>query len=173
MGAVHSPAFAGSVVVFFAVTGFLGSYLITRLYLALAFSEADQAASAFKQGIEELTAQSEDDVWRAPVAPSADPPEEISGPLDAITATWRELYLEARDAIERRGRRKAPKLTSNVVARAKELALIDDQQAQTMLELSRLAKKADEASEDSMTPRGANDYRRLAQPLIEMFRQAP
>ena len=40
-----SKFFAGALIVYFALVGFLGFYLITRLYIAGAFSRADQAAS--------------------------------------------------------------------------------------------------------------------------------
>ncbi len=38
-----SPAIAGSLILYFAVTGFFAGYLLTRLFLALAFSRADNA----------------------------------------------------------------------------------------------------------------------------------
>ena len=40
-----SKFFAGALIVYFSLVGFLGFYLITRLYIAGAFSRADQAAS--------------------------------------------------------------------------------------------------------------------------------
>ena len=40
-----SKFFAGALIVYFSLVGFLGFYLITRLYIAGAFSRADQAAN--------------------------------------------------------------------------------------------------------------------------------
>ena len=50
----YRPGMVGGILVFFGVAGFLAGYLLTRLYLASAFSEADRKANAFNANLESM-----------------------------------------------------------------------------------------------------------------------
>ncbi len=80
----NKPGMIGGVLVFFGVTGFLSGYLLTRLFLAAAFSEADRQASEFNRQSSTLELQlSPLDV----PSPQDSPPEETTTEMGAALPT--------------------------------------------------------------------------------------
>ena len=63
-GHPHSAAFAGAIVIYFSILGFLGGWLVTRLYLANAMRDAD-AEEVGKLVVEAEVAEKEGDSVRA------------------------------------------------------------------------------------------------------------
>jgi tetratricopeptide (TPR) repeat protein len=103
----NTEYFAGGLIVYFTILGFLGAYLVTRLYISVAFSRADRDAS--KQEGEEVDQQRVKNLVR--VVPSEDkvvsdvaavdkkaaqnvasrPFSELASPEE--TATWAKAQL--------------------------------------------------------------------------------
>ncbi len=93
-----SPQFAGSLILFFAIIGFFVGYLLTRLYLAAAFSRADR--QNFHTEIQRLRDVTEDNDVQLP--------KEVYdiidiSPASAITIAFRNFDSSLHKATERLG----------------------------------------------------------------------
>jgi len=165
-GNEHDPGFVGGILVFFGVTGFLSGYLLTRLFLAGAFSEADRAANDF-----DLSAR------RLPVRPMLESAMTsqarelqnllVMSPRAAVIANWERLADAVQAAVgrhESRDRYAAQNVLLGSTLR--ELGLLDPSDARLFDDLRRLRDLATQSSQ-SISQRAANDYISNAEVLIE------
>lgn len=146
------PGFIGAVLVFFGVTGFLAGYLLTRLYLAKAFSEADRAANEFNRRAAEL--EPAEPVETDEVASSA-----WQSPREAVITEWILLYNSATNAIARMfpNERHPPRLSSTIIEMLRNHALIDEEQSVILERLRKLRNLAAHSS-DEISAAAARDY---------------
>jgi hypothetical protein len=158
------PGHVGVILVSFAVAGFLGSYILTRLVLAKAFSEADRAANLFDAKAETLPEAAEEAEPEFEVTAEAYPISAREVVLDA----WKRLYEVARDAIERKSAEgsRTPQRAYNIISKLRELNLIDDEQLTTFRKLNEMIVLAN-ASSSGISNTAALSFAANANSLIQ------
>jgi uncharacterized protein YutE (UPF0331/DUF86 family) len=173
-GTKHDPGHVGSILVFFGVSGFLAGYLLTRLFLARAFSEADQSANRFNEEANKLP---EDDVTSETVNAQTSAGENSlphrlikDSTRAAVLAAWEQVYSAAREVLKAKepGIR-PPGLAKAVMQKLKSIGLVSEQQASTFEQLRELRNLAAHSMEAGIAEEAALDFVRSAQGLSEYF----
>lgn len=156
----YDPGFVGGVLVFFGVTGFISGYLLTRLFLATAFSESDRAANEFNRKTSELEPSGS--------VPTGDAEASIRrSPRDAVLTHWNQLYAAARSAIAKRDPdNRVPRLAKSLISQLSALEILDAHKRDTIKTLYELRNVAAHSSDD-ITEEAAADYVGNALRLIE------
>jgi tetratricopeptide (TPR) repeat protein len=122
LGGIGEKYFAGALLLYFSIGGFLGAYLLTRLFLTGAFSRADQEAglpitAAVKVAIQQTELSIQPDKLHLTGEAAVGAQQILSKPLDQLTsvsdiAVWAKAQLNARNYVEAvRGYQKALSLT--------------------------------------------------------------
>lgn len=163
----HDPGTTGSILVLFSSLGFLAGYLLTRVYLAGAFSRADQDAASFARRMDEANAQARDSF---PIDPSTSEPVadpraheliELS-PRGAIIESWLQLTGAARKALKRAG--VTPERSSReLLKQLAERRVLSQDQLRVVDNLRDLRNIAVHSEERQLSPVEASDYFSLAQ----------
>ena len=159
-GSTHDPGFVGSVLVFFGVSGFLSGYLLTRLFLASAFSEADRAANDFNLRS-----------TRLPTQPGPQPTGETlsmitRSPSEAVLTSWELLADAAKKAILRREPgAQVPRLANALRDKLTTLQILNREQAAIFDDLRQLRNIAAHSTQ-GITEEAATDYINNAKALI-------
>ncbi|WP_425618554.1 hypothetical protein NA78x_002263 [Anatilimnocola sp. NA78] len=147
----YDPGFAGGLVAFFAVTGFLSGYLLTRLFLAEAFRKADQA-DEFNESARLLPAApaatpGPDGAQFIPATPTAEGRFVAAlisnSPREAVLSSWLALEEAAKRAIRRRRPDGIlPKSTVSMIDSLLKLEAISAEQAMLFSRLQNLRNLA-------------------------------
>jgi hypothetical protein len=159
-GTKHDSGLVGGVLVFFGVAGFISGYLLTRLFLASAFSEADRAANEFNRKSTILPTQ-------PGLLPTGETLDMIrNSPREAVLDNWELLLNAAKEAIYgREPNVQIPRLANSLRNKLVELELIGQQQAKVFDDLRRLRNIAAHSSQ-SISEEAAADYVNNAKALI-------
>jgi uncharacterized protein YutE (UPF0331/DUF86 family) len=165
-GSKYDPGFVGGILVFFGVSGFLSGYLLTRLFLATAFSEADRAANDFNLKSTRLPLQ------LVREQPGETPDFIKRSPLDAVLTSWGSLYDAATNAIRsRRPNIRTPRLANTLLRDLVDLGIFDESQAKIFDDLRKLRNIAAHSSE-AINEEAATDYVTNARALINSINSA-
>jgi len=159
-GTKYTPAFAGTVLVLFSAVGFLLFYLLTRLYLSRAFSEADRAANDFNRQVAEALAPAarESIGGLESMATGAGDWLEAS-PKQAVLDAWDRLQNAAQLAIARRApSQSVPSGELQLAQKLVELQLADQTQARTFLQLFKLRNTAAQAIAAGLSQAAVREY---------------
>ncbi len=163
----HDLGTTGSILVLFSALGFLAGYLLTRVYLAGAFSRADQNAASFARRMDYANAQAR---VSFPFDPSAPEPVADSrthelielSPRGAIIESWLQLTRAAREAIERSGW--TPERSSRgLLKQLAEHGILSQDQARVAENLLDLRNIAVHSEERRLSSVEASEYSGLAQ----------
>jgi hypothetical protein len=160
----------GAVIIFFLVTGFMSGYLSTRIFLASAFSEADQAANRVLKNVEKLKESLPETSTPSVAAQNMEAGSQLASvaPQAAILNTWRDLYLAGRAAILRESPNTVvPKLANSIIRRLSERGIITKEQADTFRKLKNIRDDAADARSENISSTTAVDYVRIAEPLVQ------
>jgi hypothetical protein len=179
-GDEYKIGLAATILVVFGIIGFFAGYLLTRLFLASAFSRADQLAMMFTMRVDRLAEEASQ--MLPTMAGTVAAEENVSdqtlsrlievSPRAAIVEAWIHVEEAARSAVERRG---APPARSPLELERQlgALQILDRSQIGAYRELRNLRNvAAHEKFLDIATSR-AEEYVSIANRLAHQLRSEP
>lgn len=173
----HDPGTIGTILVLFAILGFFTGYLLTRVYLAAAFSRADQLAESFSRGVQEAKEDLDESLPEpmefVPYRAKLEKYEELASvsPRTAVVEAWIDLVSVGREVLQQRGI-EPEFMDQRLIQQLAKVKIVSAGEIGIYHELRQLRNTAAHSEEHGITTKAAMDYAALATRLANKLKQS-
>lgn len=167
------PGTTGTVLVLFSIVGFFDGYLLTRVYLAAAFSRADRLASQFDQELSELRKQVDRELPEVVHSESEEVVEVKQLSKEFPRGAVLEAWLVVESVVDEALRKKSIEPDKSGIKKFQQLEehqILPSSQLASLHQLRQLRNIAVHDAENRISTREAEEYIDLANRIALLLR---
>jgi len=168
-GTEHNRGVVGAILVLFLVGGFFCGYLGTRLYLAAAFSRADQTAQDIWEAVADAKVQTYNSGLGERKVGTESALEMLLSPRLSVMNAWNGIKEQIGAILEKRGI-KPSHSSRGRVEQLESLGILSKEEVAALYSLLRVRDLAQDAHSDEVPSAAGNEYFAAARAVMEKLK---